>query len=77
MTAFGKKVWHMVLVDLFMLKATFMRANGPKIKHTDMVSNKTTKAAVMKAIGKMINKTVKELKNGQTAQFIQEATKTV
>lgn len=60
-----------------MLKATSMRVNGSKIKHTGMVFNKIIKAAVMRVNGKTINKMDKEQKNGQMALFIQVATRTV
>jgi len=51
-----------------MLKATYMRVNGSKIRLMATEFNKTTKAAVMKETGKTINKMVKELKNGQMVQ---------
>jgi len=68
MTDFGRAAWRMVRVVLYMLKATYTRVNGSKIRLMAMEFNKTIKAAVMKETGRTINKMVKELKNGQMVQ---------
>jgi galactokinase len=73
----GKMEWHMDWVDWFMLKVTYTKVNGLKIKLMVMESNKTIKEADTKEIGRMINRMVKESKNGLTVQFMKESIKMV
>ena len=73
----GKMEWHMDWAVWFMLKVTYTKVNGLKIKLMVMESNKTTKEADTKETGRMINKTVKESRNGLMVQFMKENIKMV
>jgi len=60
MTDFGKTVWLMVEVDLFMLMGTSMKVNGLKIKLMGMEYNKIIMEVDTKASGKTTNNMVTE-----------------
>ena len=77
MMAFGKTVWRMAEVDLFMLMVTFMRVNGSKTKLMDTEYNKIITEAVTKANGKTTNNTVTGSKSGLTAVLTRVSTKKV
>ena len=73
-TASGKTVWPMVSADLFMLKATSTKENGPTTKQMVMASTLITMALVMRVIGTKINSTVGALKNGPMKPNTREIT---
>jgi len=61
----GKLTKRMVVVDSFMLTATFMMVIGRMTKLTVLVSINISKGHNMKATGKMTNSMVKAKRNGQ------------
>jgi len=60
----GKMEWLADMADSSMLKVTFMKVPGMKIKLTDLVSTLTTTVLDMKDNGSTTNNTEMELKNG-------------
>jgi hypothetical protein len=61
----GKTEWLAAMVDSYMLKVTFMKELGMRIKLTDLVSTLTTMVVDMKVNGSTTNSTEMESKNGQ------------
>lgn len=60
----GKMEWLADMADSSMLKVTFMKVPGMKIKLTDLVSTLTTTVLDMKDNGSTTSNTEMELKNG-------------
>jgi hypothetical protein len=68
MTASGRMEWPKAMDDWFMLKATSMKVPGTLIKQMATEFTPIMEEVVMRDNGSMTNKTVKEARNGQTAQ---------
>ena len=65
MTDSGRTEWPAAMEDQFMLKVTFTKVPGTKIKQTDLESTLTTMEVDTKANGSTTSNTEMELKNGQ------------
>jgi hypothetical protein len=73
MMDFGDKEWQTDMEDLFMLKETYMKESGLKIKQMGSESILILMGADMKVIGFKISNTVLELSNGQMEQNMKDS----
>ena len=69
----GSLIKHAEKENSFIPTEIFMMALGRTTKRTVMVYTQTLKELDMKVIGRMINKTVKDLKPGQKARSTKES----